>query len=95
MDEFQLNDDDVVLTEDAEASFINSKLFKIGWFKKGFERFSSYMNTWLNEGVDCEMLQAGGGGWRKGKLRLRLEFIPDEPNEPMPEPSDVVRSPNQ
>jgi hypothetical protein len=81
MDEFQLNDDDVVLMENAEATFVNAKLFKIGWFKVGLNRISSYMNNWLKEGFDCEILQARGGGWRKGKLRLRLEFVPDESDE--------------
>jgi hypothetical protein len=91
MNEFQLNDDDVVLIENAEASFINTKLFKIGWFKVGLNRISCYMNNWLKEGFDCEILQAHGGGWRKGKLRLRLEFVPDE--LAVPQSSGIVFSP--
>jgi hypothetical protein len=91
MDEIQLNDDDVVLIENADASFINTRLFKIGWFKAGSNRLSPYMNNWMNKGFDCEILQAHGGGWRKGKLRLRLEFVPDEPDAP--QSSDIVLSP--
>lgn len=35
---------------------------------------------WHNEGVNCEILQPGGN-WKKGKVRIRisLEFCPDEP----------------
>lgn len=42
---------------------------------------------WVEEGVDCYFLDASaGGGWQKGKMRLRLEFVPDE-LEPEPERS--------
>lgn len=36
---------------------------------------------WLREGKDCEFLRIGGNGWQKGKVRIRLnlEFCPDEP----------------
>lgn len=91
MNEYQLNDDDVVLIEKPEASFINAKIFKIDWLKTGSSRVYSYMSTWLNEGFDCEILQVNGGGWHKGKLRLRLEFVPDEPDAP--QSSDIVLSP--
>jgi hypothetical protein len=37
-------------------------------------------NNLLNlEGVDCEALRFGANGWQKGKIRLCLEFCPDEP----------------
>jgi len=32
------------------------------------------------EGIDCEVLSPGKN-WRKGKVRLRLEFTPDQPEE--------------
>ena len=36
---------------------------------------------WFTEGVDCQVLKAGSDGWKKGKLKLKvtIEFIPDEP----------------
>lgn len=39
---------------------------------------------WFGEGVDCEMLRLGAKGWQKGKVRIRvsLEFCPDEPEVP-------------
>ncbi|BAZ31172.1 hypothetical protein NIES4074_36440 [Cylindrospermum sp. NIES-4074] len=36
--------------------------------------------TLFANGSECNLLQANGGGWRKGKVRFRLEFIPDEPS---------------
>lgn len=35
----------------------------------------------LNEGLDSEVLRIASNGWKKGKLKLKmsLEFIPDEP----------------
>jgi hypothetical protein len=30
-------------------------------------------------GVDCEALRFGANGWQKGRIRLCLEFCPDEP----------------
>jgi hypothetical protein len=38
---------------------------------------------WFNEGANCEILRLGGKNWQKGKIRIRLsvEFYPDEPEE--------------
>ena len=33
----------------------------------------------FSDGIDCELLSAGKN-WRKGKLRMRLEFSPSEPD---------------
>jgi len=32
----------------------------------------------LTDGVECEVLKIGGTGWLKGKVKMRLEFYPDE-----------------
>ncbi|MBH8577955.1 hypothetical protein I8752_34345 [Nostocaceae cyanobacterium CENA369] len=34
----------------------------------------------VEEGCKCEILRTTGGGWQKGRFRIRLEFIPDDPN---------------
>jgi len=36
---------------------------------------------WFDKGLDCEILKVGAKGWQKGKIRIKvtLEFIPDEP----------------
>ena len=39
--------------------------------------------NWFGEGIDCEILRVGALGWKKGKIKLKLnvtiEFCPDEP----------------
>ena len=49
-------------------------------------------NDWFYEGEECEILRAGSKGWQKGKLKVKvtLEFIPDEPEETK-SPLDDVR----
>ena len=51
-------------------------------------------NSLFNVGIEYEMISAQKKGWTKGKLRLKvtLEFCPDEPefNEP-PSPLDELR----
>lgn len=34
---------------------------------------------WFSEGVECQVLKPDNKGWQKGKVRLSLEFCPDEP----------------
>lgn len=96
MNEVKFNDNDVVLI-DPEYTNGAGKLLMFGWLKFSFrQRFGSGFEQWIGTGVECQVLQANGGGWRKGKFRWRLEFIPDEPeqtNEPTPNSSDAVRSP--
>ena len=43
-------------------------------------------SNWLGDGLTCELLKPGKE-WQKGKLRLRLEFVPDEPSEDRPNDS--------
>jgi hypothetical protein len=44
---------------------------------------SSYKRRakWIDEGVDCEVLNLGANQWKKGKVRIKIsfEFCPDEP----------------
>lgn len=39
--------------------------------------------NWFGKGIDCEILRVGAQGWKKGKMKLKLnltiEFCPDEP----------------
>ena len=33
---------------------------------------------WFREGLDCKILKPGAKSWRRGKIRLTLEFTPEE-----------------
>lgn len=48
----------------------------------------------LEDGVECEVMKNNGGGWKKGKFRLKmsLEFCPDEPAEPTNESPEQPES---
>lgn len=45
-------------------------------------KFYRCHNQWFNQGINCEILKPGSQGWQTGKLKIKviLEFIPDQPN---------------
>jgi hypothetical protein len=40
-----------------------------------------FTKDWFENGIDCEVLELGDKAWRKGKIKIRvsIEFCPDEP----------------
>jgi hypothetical protein len=43
--------------------------------------WSEEQNDWFTDrGIDCEALRFGSKGWQKGRIRVCLEFCPDEPS---------------
>ncbi len=44
---------------------------KIGELTEGKE-------YWFSEGIDCKMLKPGAKNWQRGKVRINLEFEPEE-----------------
>lgn len=47
---------------------------------------------WISEGVNAEVLKYGANNWQKGKVRLTIEFCPDEPEveETLPSNPKVI-----
>lgn len=45
------------------------------------ERFKQSINKYMFPDFlkNCEVLKADGKGWQKGQIRIRFEFIPDDP----------------
>ncbi|MBL1199127.1 MAG: hypothetical protein FWK04_08575 [Nostoc sp. GBBB01] len=82
-----LNNDDAVFMSDPD--FQTGTTFKVSELKEKVRSFvnqetkGNYISSklrWFSEGgAKCEVLRLEGGGWQKGRLRFRLEFIPDEP----------------
>lgn len=35
------------------------------------------------KGILCEVLKSGAKGWQKGRIRLNIEFCPDEAESPL------------
>jgi hypothetical protein len=79
MDEFPFDDEDVIsVNSDGQGT----QLKKIRSFKDSIDGHLRYVAPRLFlEGIECEVLSTNGGGWKKGRVRLRLEYIPDEPTE--------------
>jgi hypothetical protein len=50
---------------------------------------------WWSEGKDCEILRIGAKGWQKGKIRMKvtLEFCPDEPEAEETSTSNTITEP--
>lgn len=62
-----------------------------------FRQRLSY-EEWFGQGINCEILRVGAPGWKKGKIKLKLnvtiEFCPDEPEvEETPENNQLEISP--
>ena len=52
--------------------------------KKAIDNWDDQNNAWFTpQGLDCEALRFGSQGWQKGRIRLCLEFCPDEPSAPV------------
>lgn len=93
MDKSGVDDDDVV-SMNASHSLIGAHIFKFSEFTQklsqhlysSFGKDSAAWDNWLRYGVECQLLPASTGRWRKGKfhIHIQIEFIPDEPDEPAP-----------
>jgi hypothetical protein len=74
----------------------NIGIKSVRMYERGIKLGSSYPKNskWLTEGKECEILKVGSNGWKKGKIRLKitLEFIPDEPEiKQIESPLDDIR----
>lgn len=78
------SDDDVVSVPDIGMTPVKHPTLKAAQVRKAFSDILRQHVTydWFNTGIECEFLKTTGGGWKKGRLRIRLEFIPNEPTEP-------------
>lgn len=79
-----LDRDDVVSCGHLSV-FTGKPLFEYWEAGHSFQMWLSSKNisSDLVSGVPCKFLKTSGGGWKTGKFRIRLEFIPD------PEPEAI------
>jgi hypothetical protein len=84
MEKIQLSGKDVVSFEDFKPLQL-SQTNKFSAFQEKLEDFLKRYGTGnedlLGDGIKCEILQLGSQEWKKGKLRIRVEFIPDLEDE--------------
>ncbi len=78
-DNFELGNDDVVLSSDM-ADLVGKNIFQYSELDRHFKdwvRSKGLVNSLLERGIRCQFLTTSGGGWKKGKFCIRLEFTPD------------------
>lgn len=85
---FSADHDDVIVLEEAGQHLINHRTFTVGEF---LAQLAGRIHTqtaekakWIGDGLACQKL-APGQNWQSGKVRVCLEFIPDEPESPLDE----------
>jgi len=97
---FPLDLEEVISTDSKHTIAVRHGTCTVAEFLHGIsiylQRYSTYRDApiswdddrqlWFtDEGVEGRALQFGEKGWQSGRLRLSIEFCPDEP-EPEPEP---------
>lgn len=94
--EIILYDEDVV-SMDKETSFTGNTTSTCGELIESLKDLAfarrSVESDEIENGVICKVMLTKGGGWQKGRLRLRLDFVPDEPEVPQQSPSVVSGEP--
>jgi KGK domain len=77
-----LDRNNVVSLLDQKKKVTSGKTFTIIEFANTIggliQKTNNYSQEWSTEGVECCVLQPGAEGWVKGKVRISLEFIPEE-----------------
>ncbi|WP_026733035.1 KGK domain-containing protein [Fischerella sp. PCC 9605] len=83
-----LGQDDVVSMNSGQI-LMPHPTFKVDEFTARMKQVLSGLDElkqkWLGEGQSCEILKPGAKDWQKGKIRITLEFYPDEPESPLDE----------
>jgi KGK domain len=84
-----LESGEVVSVQNDAQVLSGHRTFRVGELNESLEshlksaiaNWNEAHNGWFQpEGVECEALRFGSQGWQKGRIRLCLEFCPDEPN---------------
>jgi KGK domain len=83
-----LSSGEVVSVEHDTQVLTGHRTFKVGelndaiagYLKSAISDWTEEKSRWLSQqGIDCEAFRFGSNGWQKGRIRLCLEFCPDEP----------------
>ncbi len=88
--QFEPLDADEVLFVNLGRVLMPNATFKVGEFLDALaqavsEREAEWADEnegWFGDGLECEVLRFGNQGWQRGKVRLRLEFMPETPPPP-------------
>lgn len=95
---FQGSDMERVFLNDDDVLKVDVKLSPCGHTTSTVREMNSALcatnvgESWVREGIDCSVLFENSNGWRKGKVKITLEFIPDDP-EPINAENQQVSQP--
>jgi hypothetical protein len=93
-----LKDNEILSLEEPVRILLQQPTYKVSEFMqvlislvKGTARTWTHdKSNWFSQGVPCEVLRLDAKGWRKGKVRLAIEFLPDEPEvEEIPATNEI------
>lgn len=86
-----LHSDEVVSVDDDLKILVNHPTFKVKELKdvliKMLKDYDMMFRDgkkdekvkWFANGINAQVLRYGANGWQKGKVRITVEFCPDEP----------------
>lgn len=85
--------DDEVLFVDRGRVLMSNPTFKVSEFLDALAQavsdregdWSEENEAWFSDGLECEALRFQSGGWQRGRVRIRVEFMPIKPQERLPE----------
>ncbi|MGB3651892.1 MAG: KGK domain-containing protein [Rivularia sp. (in: cyanobacteria)] len=70
-----------------------SSTFKVLELLEVIQKYISFQMpeaSLFDEGIDCEILKLGARGWKKGKVRICVEFCPEEPEYPLEDLAELL-----
>jgi KGK domain len=85
-----LESGEVVSIQHDKQVLIGHSTFRVGELNDAIKKqlestidgWSEDKSAWFDsKGIDCEALRFGSAGWQKGRIRLCLQFCPDEPSQ--------------
>ncbi|GAB4461882.1 MAG: hypothetical protein OHK0037_11770 [Elainellaceae cyanobacterium] len=79
-----LSDDEVIYVSVGRV-LMSNPTFKVGEFLDALAQavseqqgdWSDECEDWFGDGARCEVLRFGNQGWQRGRIRIRLEFFPE------------------
>ncbi len=79
-----LSDDEVIHISVGRV-LMSNPTFKVGEFLDALAQavseqqgeWSDECEDWFGDGARCEVLRLGNQGWQRGRIRIRLEFFPE------------------
>ncbi|MBD2069403.1 KGK domain-containing protein [Leptolyngbya sp. FACHB-671] len=77
--DFKRLDPSAVISSDWNISgLMSNNTFKVSELLRAIQKCTGKQAFWFDIGVGCEVLGLTQG-WQKGRVRISIEFCPDEP----------------